>query len=100
MFTSSTAYLLRALGKEPQLEVTQDIERLLRNGYDRITHEELAKVSELMNSIFLEMIGTDPEQGVIIRRAEIRRISISSSTTRMTGRSIPTVISTLRPAGL
>jgi len=56
-----------------ELEVTQDIERVLRNSYDRITNEELAKVSELMNSIFLEMIGADPEQGAIIRRAEINQ---------------------------
>lgn len=54
-----------------ELEVTQDIERVLKNAYDRITTEELAKVSELMNTIFLEMIGADPEQGAIIRRAEI-----------------------------
>lgn len=54
-----------------ELEVTQDIERILRNSYDRITNEELGKVSDLMNSIFLEMIGADPEQGAIIRRAAI-----------------------------
>ena len=56
-----------------ELEVTQDIERVLRNSYDRITNEELDKVSELMNGIFLEMIGADPEQGAIIRRAEISK---------------------------
>lgn len=56
-----------------ELEVTQDIERVLKNSYDRITNEELGKVSELMNSIFLEMIGADPEQGAIIRRAEINQ---------------------------
>jgi DNA sulfur modification protein DndD len=39
----------------------------------RITSEELQKVSNLMNSIFLEMIGADPEQGAIIRRTEISR---------------------------
>lgn len=54
-----------------ELEVTQDIEGILRNSYNRITNEELAKVSNLMDSIFLEMIGADPEQGAIIRRAEI-----------------------------
>ncbi len=52
-------------------EVTQDIMRVLQNAYERITNEELRKVSELMNSIFLKMIGADPEQGAIIRRAEI-----------------------------
>lgn len=56
-----------------ELEVTQDIERVLRNAYDRITNEELVKVSSLMNSIFLEMIGADPEQGAIIQQAEISK---------------------------
>ena len=54
-----------------ELQVTQDIEQVLKNSYERITNEELAKVSELMNSIFLEMIGADPEQGAIIRSAAI-----------------------------
>jgi len=54
-----------------ELEVTQDVDRVLRSSYERITNEELAKVSVLMNAIFLEMIGADPEQGAIIRRAEI-----------------------------
>jgi DNA sulfur modification protein DndD len=56
-----------------ELEVTQDIERVLRNSYERITNRELGKVSALMNDIFLEMIGADPEQGAIIQRAEINR---------------------------
>jgi len=54
-----------------ELEVTQDVTSVLQSAYDRITNEELRKVSELMNSIFLEMIGADPEQGAIVRRAEI-----------------------------
>ncbi len=54
-----------------ELEVTQDVTRVLQSSYDRITNEELKKVSDLMNNIFLEMIGADPEQGAIIRRAEI-----------------------------
>ena len=54
-----------------ELNVIQDIESVLRNSYDRITNEELAKVSDLMNTFFLEMIGSDPEQGAIIQRAEI-----------------------------
>ena len=54
-----------------ELKVIEDVERALRNSYDRITKEELAKVSDLMNSFFLEMIGSDPEQGAIIQRAEI-----------------------------
>ncbi|WP_133512919.1 AAA family ATPase [Candidatus Thiosymbion oneisti] len=52
-------------------EVTQDVMKVLQSAYERITNEELGKVSNLMNSIFLEMIGADPEQGAIIRRAEI-----------------------------
>lgn len=54
-----------------RLEVTSDVERVLKSSYDRMTTEELIKVSQLMNSIFLEMIGADPEQGAIIRKAEI-----------------------------
>ena len=54
-----------------ELEVTHDVELILKNSYAHITNEELAKVSELMNVVFLEMIGADPEQGAIIQRAEI-----------------------------
>ena len=54
-----------------RLEVASDVERVLKNSYDRMTNEELIKVSRLMNSIFLDMIGADPEQGAIIRKAEI-----------------------------
>ena len=54
-----------------ELEVTQDVMNVLQSAYERITNEELQKVSKLMNSIFLEMIGADPDQGAIIRRAEI-----------------------------
>ena len=56
-----------------ELEVTQDVMKVLQSAYQRITDEELQKVSDLMNSIFLEMIGADPEQGAIIQRAEISR---------------------------
>ena len=54
-----------------RLEVVSDVESVLKNSYNRMTNEELAKVSRLMNAIFLEMIGADPEQGAIIRKAEI-----------------------------
>ena len=54
-----------------ELEVTQDVVKVLQRAYDRITKEELKKVSHLMNSVFLEMIGADPQQGAIIRQAEI-----------------------------
>ena len=50
-----------------ELEVTQDVMKVLQSAYERITNEELQKVSDLMNSIFLEMIGADPEQGAIVR---------------------------------
>ena len=53
------------------LEVASDVERALQNSYNRMTNKELIKVSQLMNTIFLEMIGADPEQGAIIRKAEI-----------------------------
>ena len=56
-----------------ELEVTQDVMTVLQSAYERITNQELAKVSDLMNHIFLEMIGADPEQGAVIRRAEISR---------------------------
>ena len=56
-----------------QLEVTQDVKQVLDNSYNRITNEELVKVSELMNTIFLEMIGADPEQNAIIQQAEISK---------------------------
>ena len=56
-----------------ELEVTQDVMKVLQSAYERITNEELQKVSELMNGIFLEMIGADPDQGAIIQRAEISR---------------------------
>ena len=52
------------------LDVTNDVEQVLHNSFNWITNEELMKVSELMNNIFLEMIGVDPEQDAIIRKAE------------------------------
>lgn len=63
-----------------ELEVTKDVMKVLQGAYKRITDEELQKVSEQMNSIFLEMIGADPdlemigadsEQRAIIQRTEI-----------------------------
>jgi DNA sulfur modification protein DndD len=54
-----------------ELDVVSDIQGVLRRSFDRITSEELNKVSDLMNEIFLDMIGADPEQGAIVRRAEI-----------------------------
>jgi len=54
-----------------QHQLAQDVDRVLRASYDRLTQEELQKVSRMMNDLFLEMIGADPEQGAIVRRAEI-----------------------------
>ncbi len=54
-----------------RLDATSDISKILKNAYDRITNEELQKVSQLMNTLFLDMIGADPDQGAIIQKAEI-----------------------------
>lgn len=56
-----------------EVEVTRDILTVLQSAFTQITNEELAKVSESMNGIFLRMIGSDPEQGAVIQRAEISR---------------------------
>lgn len=53
------------------LEVVQDILVVLQRSCDQITEEELHKVSDLMNSLFLEMIGADPKHRALIERAEI-----------------------------
>ena len=53
------------------LEVAQDIQNVLGRAYERLTTEELAKVSTRMNDIFLEMIGAEPSQGAIIQGAKI-----------------------------
>ena len=54
-----------------ELDVAQDLENVLQNAYDRLTNEELVKVSSYMNSIFLDMIVADQEQGKLARRVEI-----------------------------
>lgn len=51
--------------------VVNDVHDVLSGAYARITDEELAKVSALMNSVFLEMIGADPQEGAIIQEARI-----------------------------
>ena len=61
----------RGKGILARLDATRDIDQILKNSYNRITNEELQKVSQLMNTLFLEMIGADAEQGAIIQRAEI-----------------------------
>ncbi len=52
-------------------DVIRDVTKILQGTLKQITDKELHKVSDAMNSIFLKMIGADPEQGAIIRRAEI-----------------------------
>jgi DNA sulfur modification protein DndD len=54
-----------------ELNVAQDVMNVLQTSYQRITSEELEKVSTAMNGLFLEMIGSDPEQGAIIQKAWI-----------------------------
>ena len=53
------------------LDVIRDVENVLENFCDRITSEELVKVSVQMNSFFMDMIGADPEQRSNIQRTEI-----------------------------
>ena len=73
--TSKREQLLREQKKGTrvlaELDVVKDVSGVLERSYERITNEELAKVSELMNKLFLEMIGADPEQGAIIQRTEV-----------------------------
>jgi DNA sulfur modification protein DndD len=54
-----------------QLNAVQDLLLVLQRSYDRISNEELGKVSDSMNIMFLRMIGADPEQNAIIQKAEI-----------------------------
>ncbi len=54
-----------------QLNAVQDLLLVLQRSYERISNEELQKVSDAMNTMFLRMIGADPEQNAIIRKAEI-----------------------------
>ena len=56
-----------------KLTITDDVLMILESARKQIENEELQKVSDQMNSIFIEMIGADPEQGAIIQRAEIDR---------------------------
>ena len=58
-----------------RLEVTRDIKQILQNSYNRITNEELNKVSDLMNELFLKMIRADQKQKqrAIICKAEITK---------------------------
>lgn len=55
------------------LELSQDVSKVLSNAYQQITENELLKVSDEMNELFLDMIGASTEQRALIRRAEISR---------------------------
>lgn len=57
-----------------RFHIADDLEKLLGLSLEQIKDVELTKVSKLMNSIFLDMIGASPEeenQSSIIQRAEI-----------------------------
>ena len=57
-----------------RFEIADDLEKLLKLSLEQIKDIELTKVSDLMSSIFLEMIGASPEeenQSSIIQKAEI-----------------------------
>lgn len=56
-----------------ELDVARDVEHVFSRSYTHMADEELNKVSALMNTIFLDMIGADPEQGAIIQKAEISK---------------------------
>jgi len=54
-----------------ELTVGSDVLRVFEHTLERLKKEELARVSELMNEVFLDMIGSDGDQGAIIRKAVI-----------------------------
>ena len=67
LLRSKSQYLLM----RSELEAAQDVLSILERTHETIVSEELREVSQTMNSLFLRMIGADPEQGALIRRAEI-----------------------------
>jgi DNA sulfur modification protein DndD len=54
-----------------ELEVIHDLQAILANALESMKTRELKRVSDCMNSLFLEMIGADPSQRSIIARTEI-----------------------------
>ena len=54
-----------------ELEVAHDLQNVLSNALETMKTRELQKVSEQMNSLFLEMIGADPSPRSVITRAAI-----------------------------
>ena len=54
-----------------QMTITQDARAVLTSACERMKSEELHKVSERMNEVFLEMIGSDRQQRGIIQSTMI-----------------------------
>ena len=54
-----------------ELEVAHDLRTVLQGSLETIKTRELQEVSKQMNEFFLDMIGADPNQRAVIRRAEI-----------------------------
>ena len=54
-----------------ELTVAKDLEQLLERTLDTMRTRELEQVSERMNALFLDMIGSDAAEKAIIRRAAI-----------------------------
>ena len=51
--------------------INDDVIYILESTLERLTGDELTSVSENMNELFLNMIGSDPETGSIIEKANI-----------------------------
>ncbi len=54
-----------------ELEVAKDLQDILTKALETMKTRELEQVSQHMNSLFLEMIGADTDQGAIITSATI-----------------------------
>jgi len=54
-----------------ELQVARDLEQLLTKALENMRTRELNRVSARMNTLFLDMIGSDPSANAIIQRAEI-----------------------------
>lgn len=54
-----------------QLRAVEDLLGVLDGSLEKIGREELAKVSEAMNTIFIRVIGADPKERAVIRKSEI-----------------------------
>ena len=61
----------RGIRLAAELTVGSDVLKVFEQTLERLKKEELTRVSDLMNEIFLDMIGSDGEQGAIIRKALI-----------------------------